>query len=135
MGDGVLTESCSGPGSECSCGACKALREAAAAGARPKGVPIRIYGGYLEARSALRANAPALANQSLEWLLAHLAEERGARPGQSLAGTLATLKEQGVISPQASQSLLSRAVSEVDANRRAWALLSVAEHIFYRLYL
>jgi hypothetical protein len=30
-----------------------------------KGVPLRVYGGYLEARAALRANVPAAATREL----------------------------------------------------------------------
>jgi hypothetical protein len=111
------------------------MRDAAAAGARPRGVPIRIYGGYLEARAALRANAPALANVALEWLLGHLAEERGARPEQTLAVKLERLREQGVITPRVRQSLLDQALFADDETSKAWALLSIAEHAFHRLYL
>src|SRR5664279_4126714 len=47
--------------------ACPAALEAAQAGAHPAGVPLRIYGGYLEARAALRGNAPAVATRVLQW--------------------------------------------------------------------
>jgi hypothetical protein len=111
------------------------MREAAAAGARPPGVPLRVYGGYLEARTALRANAPSFANRTLEWLLGHLAEERGARAEQSLAEKIQRLREQGVILPRLRQSLVDRALSTNDTPEKAWALLSIVEHAFHRLYL
>ncbi len=126
---------CTGAGSGCSCADCQALRDAAAAGARPKGVPIRVYGAYLEARAALRANAPSLANRTLEWLLGHLAEERGARAEQSLGQKVERLREQGVILPRLRQSLLDQALAPDDTPERAWALLSIVEHVFHRLYL
>lgn len=136
MVDALVTVACAGVSSGCGCESCAAIRSAAAAGARPAGVPIRIYGAYLEARSALRANAPALANTTLEWLLGHLAEERGARPASSLDAKLAALSERGVITPRVRSSLFARALDrESDATGRAWALLSIAEHVFYRLYL
>lgn len=134
MGEFVVA--CTGVGSSCTCVSCLAIRDAAAKGARPTGVPIRVYGGYLEARSAIRANAPALANETLEWLLGYLAEERGVRREQSLAAKLAVLRERGVISARVRPSLIERALSdEGDAMGRAWALMSIAEHAFQRLYL
>jgi hypothetical protein len=111
------------------------MRAAAAAGARPNGVPIRIYGAYLEARAALRADAPSLAIQALEWLLAHLAENHGARPELALAAKIDCLRQQGILLPRLSQSLFDQALSTHDTPERAWALLSLAEHAFHRLYL
>jgi hypothetical protein len=108
---------------------------AAAAGARPRGVPTRIYNAYLEARAALRAGATVPANRVLERILGYLAEERGARPDQSLAVKLERLREEGVISPRLWQALYDEAVSVGDTTEKAWALLSIAEHAFYRLYL
>lgn len=131
-----MVVACTGVSSECSCASCVAIRDAAAKGARPAGVPIRVYGGYLEARSAIRANAPALASETLEWLIGYLAEERGVRRDQNLAAKLAVLKERGVISPRVRPALLERALSdEGDEMGRAWALMSIAEHAFARLYL
>jgi hypothetical protein len=111
------------------------LRAAAAAGARPNGVPIRVYGAYLEARAALRADAPSLAIQTLEWLLGHLAEDRGVRAELGLAAKIDWLRRQGVLLPRLSQSLFDQALSPHDTRERAWALLSIAEHAFHRLYL
>src|SRR4051812_37452693 len=76
---------------------CRAMRAGAAAGARPGGVPLRVYGAYLEARAALRANAYTLANRTLEWLLGHLAEERGARAEESLAAKVEQLRRGGAL--------------------------------------
>jgi hypothetical protein len=111
------------------------MRQAAAAGAHPRGVPVRVYGGYLEARAALRANASAPANRVLLWLLGHLAEERGARPEESLAAKLERLRREGAISPRLRQSLIDQALAPEETLERAWALLSIAEHAFHRLYL
>lgn len=130
------SEPCAGVADGCACAACVALREAATAGARPAGVPIRIYGAYLEARGALRSGAPALAIVALEWLLAHLAEERGARPDQDLSATLRALRAEDVISQRVAAALFDRALAkDADETGRAWALLSIAEHAFHRLYL
>lgn len=133
---GEVVVACTGLSSGCACASCVAIRDAAAKGARPTGVPIRVYGGYLEARSAIRKNAPALASETLEWLLGYLAEEQGVRREQSLAVKLAALRERGVISPRVRPSLIERALSdEGDAMGRAWALMSIAEHAFQRLYM
>ncbi len=132
--DAIVSTACTaGPG--CACSNCEAMRVAAAAGARPSGVPIRVYGAYLEARGALRADAPSLAIRTLEWLLAHLAEQRGARAEDGLAAKLERLRQQGVILPRVRQSLFDQALANNDTRERAWALLSIAEHAFYRLYL
>jgi hypothetical protein len=127
--------SCSGAGSGCRCVDCEALRAAAAAGARPNGVPLRIYGAYLEARAALRAEAPSLAIQTLEWLLGHLAEDQGARAELGLAAKLDWLRREGILLPRLRQSLFDQALSTDESRERAWALLSIAEHAFHRLYL
>jgi hypothetical protein len=110
-------------------------REAAAAGARPSGVPLRVYGGYLEARAALRANANQAATRVLEWLLAHIGEERGGRPEHGLQATLAKLQADGAISRELDDELFAQALGADDGRERAWALLSIVEHIFYRVYL
>lgn len=109
--------------------------EAAEAGARPVGVPIRVYGAYLEARAALRANAPQVATRVLEWLLAHLAEERGVRMGGGLAEIIAKLRDAGVIAKALDETLIARALNPADRRARAWALLSIVEHALQRLYL
>jgi hypothetical protein len=101
----------------------------------PDGVPIRIYGAYLEARAALRADAPSLAIQTLEWLLGHLAEEQGAPAALGLSAKVEWLRRQGVLLPRLRQSLIDQALSTNDTRERAWALLSIAEHAFHRLYL
>ncbi len=121
--------------SEFLCGPCVAMRDAAAPGAPPNGVPLRIYGGYLEARAALRANAPAAATRVLQWLLGHLAEERGVPSAQSLSTKINKLCSDGVISPRVQNALFDRALSSDDGPEQAWALMSIVEHVFYRLYL
>ena len=134
--ESLVTVACSGVSSGCACESCVATRDAAAKGARPPGVPLRVYGGYLEARSAIRTNAPALASETLEWVLGYLAEERGVSRGLSLAAKLAALREKDVISPRLRPALIARALSdEGDPMGRAWALMSIAEHAFQRLYL
>ena len=116
-------------------GPCEALRAAAAAGAQPKGVPLRVYGGYLEARSALRANAPTVAVRVLQWLLSHLAEERGVSPTLTLPAKVTALRDRGVISPNIRAGLIESALSPEPSAETAWALMSVAEHALSRLYL
>jgi len=136
MSDGPFASGqCSGPGSDCVCDECQALRTAALAGARPRGVPQVVYNAYLDARAALRADAPTEANRLLERLLGYLAEERGARPEQNLAAKLDLLRAAGVLSPRLRQSLFDEAASTDDTVPRAWAMMSIAEHAFYRLYL
>jgi hypothetical protein len=126
---------CTGADAGCACPACRAMREAAASGAHPSGVPVRVYGGYLEARAALRASAVGPANRVLEWLVGHLAEERGARPEESLAAKIDRLRREGAISPRLRQSLIDQSLSPEETLERAWALLSIVEHAFHRLYL
>jgi hypothetical protein len=48
---------------------------------------------------------------------------------------LERLREQGVITPRVRQSLLDQALFADDETSKAWALLSIAEHAFHRLYL
>src|SRR5262249_27715139 len=124
--DSTATRSCSGVGSGCECADCQAMRAAAAAGARPDRGPSRIYGAYREARGALRAAAPSLAIQALEWLLGHLAEERGARADQGLPAKIELLRRQGIFLPRLGQALFDQALSPDDTRERAWALLSIA---------
>jgi hypothetical protein len=133
--DSTASPACTGVGSGCACADCEAQRAAAAAGARPNGVPLRVYGAYLEARAALRAEAPTLAIQTLEWLLGHLAETQGAGAELGLAAKLEWLRRRGILLPRLRQSLVDEALSPSDTRERAWALLSIAEHAFHRLYL
>jgi hypothetical protein len=114
---------------------CAAMRAASAAGARPEGVPLRIYGGYLEARAALKANAHVPAIRVLEWLLGHLAEVQGAPAALDLAGKLQRLRAQGAISQTVEERLFASALSKSGQPDQAWALISIAEHAFGRLYL
>jgi len=114
--------------------ACPILREAAVAGAHPRGVSLRVYGAYLEARAALRGSAPAVAIRVLQWLLANLAEDLGvATP--SFAATLQGLGERDAISSRVQASLFPSALSDDTGPERAWALMSIVEHAFCRLYL
>lgn len=115
--------------------ACAALRAASAAGARPQGVSLRVYGGYVEARSALRANAHAAACRVLEWLLSHVAEERGAPAELGFAAKLERLCDDGVISARMQAALFEQAVAHDESPEQAWALMSMAEHAFARLYV
>ena len=115
--------------------ACDAKRAADAAGARPLGVPLRVYGGYVEARAALRANAYSAASRVLEWLLSHLAEERGAPAGLGFSAKLKRLCDDGVISTRIEAALFERALAQGAGPEQAWALMSIAEHAFSRLYL
>jgi len=114
---------------------CPAARDAAAVGARPKAVPPRVYGGYLEARTALRANKPEQAAHLLRELLGCIADERNISPKLSFAAKMDELCEQGVISPRMKKALFGHALSGQANAEQAWALLSIAEHLFYQLYL
>jgi hypothetical protein len=114
---------------------CAAMRAAREAGARPTGVPLRIYGGYLEARAALKANAHEPAIRVLQWLLGHLAEVQGAPATLDLAGKLQRLRAQGAISEKIEDTLFASALSTSGTPDQAWALISIAEHAFGRLYL
>ena len=107
-------------------------QQAALAGARPQGVPLRVYGGYLEARAALRGNAPEAATRVLEWLLGYLAEERGASRELAFAKKVARLKSDGVIASELETALETETK---DQWKRAWRLLSITEHALTRLYL
>ena len=115
--------------------ACETLRAAAAEGARPSGVPVRVYGGYLEARRALRANVPAPAVRTLQWLLAHLAEERGVAPELDLAAKVDSLCQAGFISARAKSTLVPRALAPGERAETAWALMSLVEQALTRMYL
>ncbi len=109
------------------------MHAAAAEGAQPPNVPLRVYAGYLEARAALKKQAPVNAARVLEWLLSYLAEERGAREDAGFAAKLQLLCEQGVIAPHMRGALFARAMGQ--GPEQAWALMSIAEHALYRLYL
>jgi len=109
------------------------MRATAAQGAHPPGVPLRVYGGYVEARVALKRNAPANAAQVLRWLLSYLAEERGIPAESSFPSKLEALCEHGVISARIRDELFERAMG--DPPEHAWALMSVVEHALSRLYL
>ena len=113
---------------------CPVLQRTLPEGTHPRGVPLRVYGGYLEARAALKADAPAAAVRVLQWLLGHLAEERGVAPALSFAAKLDWLCAHEVISPRLA-GLLPRALATDASSEQAWALMSIAEHALYRLYL
>lgn len=115
--------------------ACEALRIAGEAGARPNGVPIRVQAAYVEARQALRANAPAVANQALQWIVSHLAETRGVNPNLTLAAKVAALSEAGIISRTIRPDLLERVRSATAGPEAAWALMTLAEHALTRAYM
>lgn len=116
-------------------GACEALRVAGEAGARPIGVPIRVQAAYVEARQALRANAPAVANQALQWIVSHLAETRGVNPDLTLAAKVAALSEAGIISRTIRPDLIEQARSATSRPEAAWALMTLAEHALTRAYM
>lgn len=116
-------------------GACDALRVAGQAGARPVGVPVRVHAAYVEARQALRADAPVVAIRVLQWLLSHLAETRGASPDLTLSGKVAALSDAGIISRTLRPDLLEKARSATSGAEDAWALMTVAEHALARAYL
>jgi hypothetical protein len=115
--------------------ACEALRIAAEAGARPTGVPVRVHAAYVEARQALRADAPVVAIRVLQWLLSHLAETRGVNPSLTLSAKVAALSEAGVISKTIRPDLLEKARSATSGSDEAWALMTVTEHALSRAYL
>jgi len=114
-------------------GSCPVMRVAAVAGARPPGVPPAIYAGYLDAREALKHDAPADAARALRRLLALVAGQRGAPAGAGLDAQLQRLCDDGVISPRVRASLSARASESTPEG--AWALMSIVEHALYRLYL
>lgn len=116
-------------------GACDALRAAGALGARPPGVPIRIQGAYVEAREALRADAPLLAIETLQWLLSHLAETRGVNPELSLPAKVSALADAGIIAMAVRSELLAPAASADARPETAWGLMTLAEHALARVYL
>jgi len=112
---------------------CPVAREAAAAGAHPANVPVRVYGGYLEARAALRQNAPDVATRVLTWLLSHLAEQRGTPPERSFEQKMEKLRSDRIIALRHPE-LFEQAMQK-GGNEQAWALMSVAEHALTQLYL
>jgi hypothetical protein len=114
---------------------CPAMQAAVATGARPTNVPSRVYGGYLGAREAMRANSPRAAVEALRRVLSSIAEERGSRPDESFPTKMAKLCDDGVIEVRVRTALLERALSGDPEVAQAWALMSIAEHAFYRLYL
>jgi len=117
-----------GPGESC-----PEVRAAAAEGAQPPGVPLRVYAGYLEARTAMKKNAPEVAARTLRWLLGYLAEERGAPADSGFTAKLRRLYDDGVISQRIRDALFDRAGG--NEPEHAWALMSIVEHALYRLYL
>lgn len=112
---------------------CPILRAAAREGAQPPGVPLRIYGGYIEARVALKQNASANAANVLQWLLEHLAEQRGVPAESSFATKLQHLCDEGAIAPRVREALFDLAMST--GPHRAWALMSISEHALSRVYM
>jgi hypothetical protein len=115
-------------------GDCPEVQAAVASGARPAHVPSRVYTGYLRAREALRANAPQAAADALHGVLSGIAEERGARADETFASKMARLCDDGVIGARL-RATLERALGDGPRLDRAWALMSIAEHAFYHLYL
>jgi hypothetical protein len=109
------------------------MRAAAAEGAQPANVPLRVYGGYLEARAALKKNAPDSAANVLKWLIGYLAEERGVPAEAGLDKKLDKLFRDGVVSERIRDALFDRAMTS--GNEQAWALMSIVEHALFRLYL
>lgn len=114
---------------------CDALRDAGDAGARPPGVPIRVQAAYVEARQALRADAPALAIGVLQWLLSHLAELRGVNPALTLAAKVAALTDAGLVAKTVRRELIEQALANTPSPETAWALMTLAEHALARAYL
>ena len=114
---------------------CPVAQQAVSAGAHPRNVPPRIYSGYMDARAALRDNTPTVATQVLQRVLGQIAVECGADADAPFVGKMGTLCDQGVISPRLRTALLDRAFAAHEEIEQAWALMSVAEHTFYRLYL
>jgi len=115
--------------------ACEALRVAGDAGARPVGVPVRVQAAYVEARRALRADAPAVAIRVLRWLLAHLAETRGVNPELTLSAKVTALVDAGIISMRIRPELVEPARSEASSPEMAWALMTLTEHALTRAYM
>ncbi len=115
--------------------ACEALRVAGETGARPVGVPVRVQAAYVEARQALRANAPVVAVRVLQWLLSHLAETRGVNPQLTLSAKVAALCDAGVISGSIRRDLVEQAYSPSPGPEAAWALMTLTEHALARAYL
>jgi hypothetical protein len=116
-------------------GGCDALRVAGEAGARPAGVPLRVHAAYVEAREALRADAPAAAIRVLQWLLSHMAETRGVNPNLPLSGKVAALSDAGIISRTIRPALVEQARCATSGSEEAWALMTLTEHALARAYL
>lgn len=118
---------------------CPAMRAAQATDARPENVPVDVYSGYLNAREALRANAPQAAIKGLRGVLSTIAHTQGARPDEGFSAKIDQLCNKGVIGARIRNALLKQALSESVGKdfeeAQAWALMSIAEHAFYRLYL
>jgi hypothetical protein len=123
------------PGGDEHGSACEALRVAREAGARPAGVPVRVQAAYVEARQALRANAPGVAIRVLRWLLSHMAETRGVNPDLTLSAKVAALSDAGIISMPIRPDLVVQTRSAPDAPETAWALMTLVEHALVRAYL
>jgi hypothetical protein len=115
--------------------ACEALRVAGNAGARPAGVPVRVQAAYVEARRALRADAPEVAIRVMRWLLSHLAETRGVNPQWALSAKVAALANAGIISMKVRPELVEDARPAAASPEMAWALMTLAEHALARAYM
>lgn len=114
---------------------CPTMRAAQATDARPGNVPPDVYTGYLSARGALLANSPRAAIKGLRRILSSMAEAQGARPEDGFSEKLDKLRTKGVIGARIRSTLLKEALSDTAEDAQAWALMSIAEHAFYRLYL
>ncbi|HET6345097.1 MAG TPA: hypothetical protein VFH51_09195 [Myxococcota bacterium] len=122
------------PSSSHVAGDCPEVQAVVASGARPRHVPSRVYTGYLSAREALRANAPQAATEALHAVLSCIAEERGVRSDESFSNKMAKLCDDGIIGARL-RTTVKRALEGDPSLDRAWALMSIAEHAFYHLYL
>lgn len=96
---------------------------------------MRVQAAYVEAREALRADAPAVAIRALQWLLSHLAEARGVSPDLSLSAKLAALADAGILARTTRPALIEQALSATSGSEEAWALMTLAEHALARAYL
>lgn len=114
---------------------CPTMAAAQASDARPGNVPLDVYTGYLSARGALLAHSPRAAIKGLQRILSSMAEAQGARPDAGFSEKLDKLRNKGVIGARIRSTLLKEALSDAAEETQAWALMSIAEHAFYRLYL
>jgi hypothetical protein len=97
---------------------------------------MRVQAAYVEARQAMRGEAPEVAIRTLQWLLSHLAETRGVNPRLSLAAKAAALSDQGIVAKTMRPTLISLALSsEAAGPEAAWALMTLTEHALARAYL